>query len=226
MKNTTIDINELTIRQFIESRRPEDAEIRKQLDFGYSYDGKIALLYEIRPVWNNPNEIENIEFTKIRFYKSKRKWELYDPFPESSYLEKIIQTKKEKIMKTIHRIMTNICSEKLAESRDFYTKLFDFNVVYDSDWFVHLISKDKKLELGIIDRTHEMVPEGFQNHPQGFYVTFVVDNVDKIFRIAESEKFEIISEPTDMFYGQRRLLIKDPNGTLVDVSSPIKDFEF
>jgi len=65
------------------------------------------------------------------------------------------------------------------------------------------------------------VPKDFQKLPQGFYVTFVVDNVDDIFKIAESEKFEIISKPTDTFYGQRRLLLKDPNGTLVDISSPI-----
>ncbi len=129
-------------------------------------------------------------------------------------------------MNKLNRIMTNICSDNLAESRDFYTKLFDFNVDYDSDWFIHLISKDKKLELGIIDRTNEIVPKDFQNNPQGFYVTFVVDNTDEIFKIAESEKFEIISEPTDTFYGQRRLLLKDPNGTLVDISSPIKNFEF
>ncbi|KYG84483.1 hypothetical protein AWW67_05070 [Roseivirga seohaensis] len=129
-------------------------------------------------------------------------------------------------MKAINRIMTNICSDNLAASRDFYTKLFDFKVDFDSDWFVHLISKNKNLELGIIDRTNEIVPKDFQNNPQGFYVTFVVDNVDEIFRIAESEKFEIISEPRDMFYGQRRLLLKDPNGTLVDISSPIKDFKF
>lgn len=122
--------------------------------------------------------------------------------------------------------MTNICSDNLMESRNFYTKLFDFNVDYDSDWFVHLISKDKKLELGIIDRTNEIVPKDFQNNPQGFYVTFVVDNTDEIFQIAEAEKFEIISKPTDTFYGQRRLLLKDPNGTLVDVSSPIEGFEF
>ncbi|UII77839.1 VOC family protein [Flagellimonas sp. HMM57] len=129
-------------------------------------------------------------------------------------------------MKKINRLMTNICSENLAESRDFYTKLFDFNVDYDSDWFVHLISKDKKLELGIIDRTNEIVPKGFQNNPQGFYITFVVDNTDEIFEIAASENFEIVNEPADTFYGQRRLLLKDPNGTLVDISSPIKDFEF
>ena len=122
--------------------------------------------------------------------------------------------------------MTNICSDNIAESRDFYTKLFDFKVGYDSDWFVHLISEDKKLELGIIDRTNEIVPVDFQNNPQGFYMTFVVDSADEIFKIAELEKFEIISEPKDTFYGQRRLLLKDPDGTLVDVSSPIKDFKF
>lgn len=122
--------------------------------------------------------------------------------------------------------MTNICSDNLSESRDFYTKLFDFNVDYDSDWFVHLISKDKKFEIGIIDRTNEMVPKDFRNSPQGFYITFVVDNADELFQVAQSEKFEIISEPTDTFYGQRRLLLKDPNGTLVDISSPIKDFKF
>jgi catechol 2,3-dioxygenase-like lactoylglutathione lyase family enzyme len=122
--------------------------------------------------------------------------------------------------------MTNICSDDLAKSRDFYTKLFNFSVDYDSDWFVHLISEDKKLELGIINRTNEIVPKDFQDNPSGFYVTFVVDNADEIFKIAQSEKIDIISKPKDTFYGQRRLLLRDPNGTLVDVSSPIKGFEF
>lgn len=128
-------------------------------------------------------------------------------------------------MKTINRMMTNICSDNLAESKDFYTKLFDFNVDYDSDWFVHLISKDKQLELGIISRTSEIVPDQFQHNPQGFYVTFVVDNVDEVFEIAKKVGLEILSEPVDTFYGQRRLLLKDPNETLVDVSSPIQNFE-
>ena len=128
-------------------------------------------------------------------------------------------------MKTISRMMTNICSEKLPESRDYYTKLFDFNVDYDSDWFVHLISKDKQLELGIISRTSEIVPTEIKGNPQGFYVTFVVENADEIFQIAKNEGFEIISEPSDTFYGQRRLLLKDPNGMIVDVSSPIPNNE-
>ena len=122
--------------------------------------------------------------------------------------------------------MTNICSDKLPESKDFYIKLFDFQVNFDSDWFVHLVSKDKQLELGIVERTNQIIPKDYQTPPQGFYVTFVVNNADDVFKIAVKENFEIIEEPTNTSYGQRRLLLKDPNGMLVDVSSPIKNFEF
>lgn len=106
MEKITIDINESTIKKFVESLRPEDPEIRKELDVGYSYDGKVAIFYEIRPFWNNPEEIHNSEFAKIRYYKTRRewnlywmrasgKWELYTPFPKSTHLEKIIKVIKE-----------------------------------------------------------------------------------------------------------------------------------
>jgi uncharacterized glyoxalase superfamily protein PhnB len=127
-------------------------------------------------------------------------------------------------MKTINRMMANICSNKLAESRDYYTKLFDFKVDYDSDWFVHLISKGKHLELGIISPTSDIVPDEIKESLQGFYLTFVVENADEVFEIAKKEGFGIVTEPTDTFYGQRRMLLKDPNGAIVDVSSPIPNF--
>lgn len=129
-------------------------------------------------------------------------------------------------MKNINRIITNICSDDLIKSRDFYIKLFNFNIAFESDWFINLISDDKNIELGIVDRKNDIVPKDFQNNPQGFYITFVVDDADALFKIAQAEKFEIINEPTDTFYGQRRLLLKDPNGALVDISSPIKNFKF
>lgn len=127
-------------------------------------------------------------------------------------------------MKKINRLMTNICSDNLAASRDFYTKLFDFQVDYDSDWFVHLISNDKQLEVGIISRTSEIVPQGISGAPKGFYMTFVVDNANEAFDIAKREGFDILSGPEDTFYGQRRLLLRDPGGAVVDVSSPIPNF--
>ena len=108
MKSITININEVTIKKFAESLRPEDIEIRKQLDFGYSFDKNTAILYEIRPDWINSAQKNHIEFAKIKFYKSKsewnlywmranEKWELYKPFPKSTHLDEIIQViKKDK----------------------------------------------------------------------------------------------------------------------------------
>lgn len=122
--------------------------------------------------------------------------------------------------------MTNICSSRLQESKEFYVTLFDFEVSFESDWFIHLISKDKKLELGIIDRNNDIVPKPAQNEVNGFYITFVVDNVDELFEKAKAEKMIIVEPPRDTFYGQRRLLLEDPNGASIDISAPIPDFEF
>ncbi len=129
-------------------------------------------------------------------------------------------------MQNIHRIMTNICSENVATSCAFYCKLFDVTIQYESDWFVHLIFKNKTLELGIIDRTNALVPKDYQKNPQGFYITFVVDDVDELFKRAIKQNVVVVQKPEDMFYGQRRLLLKDPDGTLLDISAPIKDFQF
>lgn len=106
MKNKTIDINESTVKKYVESIRPEDPKIRKQIDFGYDYDGKVVELYEIRPVWDNPEEIQHLKFAKIRFYKSREewnlywmrasgKWELYEPFPTSTNIQKMLEIIKE-----------------------------------------------------------------------------------------------------------------------------------
>jgi len=129
-------------------------------------------------------------------------------------------------MAELNRIMTNICSSNLEASRDFYTGLFNFNIGFESDWFIHLVMENKSLELGIIDQDHEMVPEHYQTSPAGFYITFVVKDVEEYFTKAKLSNYEIVSEPTDTFYGQRRLLLKDPDGTLIDISAPIKDFKF
>ncbi|WP_310555723.1 VOC family protein [Flavobacterium sp.] len=117
--------------------------------------------------------------------------------------------------------MTNICSLQISESRDFYTKLFDFAIDYDSEWFVHLISKDKQLELGIIEMNSEIVPKDIRKEPTGTYITFVVDNVDEVFETAKKNKYEVIQSPENTFYGQRRMLLKDPNMYIIDISSPI-----
>ncbi len=120
----------------------------------------------------------------------------------------------------INRILTNLCSDNLEESKVFYTSLFDFKVDYDSDWFVHLVSEGRELELGIIQSSHGLVPEEFRGKPAGMYITLVVDDAMSIYKRAKELGFNVVKEPELTFYGQKRLLLKDPSGVLVDVSSP------
>ena len=101
-----ISISEAYIKQFVEGLRPEDHEIRKQLDFGYSWEKNTAILYTIRPLWNNPNELIQSDFAKIRFTKTTNswslywmrtsgKWELYDPHPIADNLQDLLAIIKE-----------------------------------------------------------------------------------------------------------------------------------
>lgn len=113
------------------------------------------------------------------------------------------------------RILTNICSDRLSESRDFYVALLEFEVNYDSDWYVQLrCPTNHELEFGIIARTNELVPASFQKAPTGMYVTFVVPDVDAVYSNAKALGLAIVQEPKNEFYGQRRFLTVDPNGCL------------
>jgi catechol 2,3-dioxygenase-like lactoylglutathione lyase family enzyme len=122
---------------------------------------------------------------------------------------------------TVQRILTNLCSDDLPASRDFYVALLDMQVNYNSDWYVQLKnSSHPELELCIIQRSHDLLPKEFQNLPNGMYVTFVVSDVDAIYQRAKAMKLAILQEPKNEFYGQRRFLLTDPSGCLVDVCSP------
>ncbi|WP_422381534.1 VOC family protein [Marinicellulosiphila megalodicopiae] len=120
----------------------------------------------------------------------------------------------------INRLLTNVCSQNLEASKQFYTSLFSFNVDYDSDWFVHLISEGRELELGIIAQDHAVVPDQVKGKILGVYLTFVVENVDSCFELSQKLGYEIIQQPEMTPYGQKRMLLVAPEGTVCDVSSP------
>lgn len=119
------------------------------------------------------------------------------------------------------RILPNICSDRLSESRDFYVALLGFEIRYDSDWYVQLRNPSNyEQEFGIILRSHNLVPQEFQTAPTGMYVTFVVPDVDEVYEKAVAMGLRIVQEPRNEFYGQRRFLTTDPNGCLIDICSP------
>lgn len=124
------------------------------------------------------------------------------------------------------RILTNVCADDLVVSRDFYVALLGFQVCYDSDWYVQLRSPDlPATEFGLIKRTHELVPKDFQTAPSGVYITFVVPDVEASYSKALAMGARIVQAPRNEFYGQRRFLLLDPSGCLLDICSPWSEEE-
>lgn len=100
-KKEPISMIEVQLKSFIDDKRPKDEEVRKQLDFGYSWDGQTALLFEIRPQWNDPTNILELPFARLSFVKSTKlwklywmrgsgKWEAYEPKPEACNLQEML----------------------------------------------------------------------------------------------------------------------------------------
>ena len=120
----------------------------------------------------------------------------------------------------INRLLTNLCSADLAASKAFYTSLLGFEIAYDSDWFVQLLSPDTGLEIGLIVAGHEIVPEGVAQKAGGVYLTIVVDSVDAVYTKAQQLGLQVEQAPELMPYGQKRMLLLSPEGVMLDVSSP------
>jgi len=121
----------------------------------------------------------------------------------------------------LHRCITTILSDDISVLQQFYVELFEFDILYESDWFILLMNADTHTEIGIMKRDHALIPDAFQKSPQGMYLTFVIDDVDQFYATVKNRGIDIIEAPQDTFYGQRRMLLNDPEGTLIDVSSVI-----
>lgn len=119
------------------------------------------------------------------------------------------------------RLFPNVLSTDLARSSRWYVSLLGFTPEFESDWFVHLRSPTEELvTLGILAIDQEIVHPAMAERPTGGVITIVVDDVDAVHAAAQAAGASIAEAPRNLFYGQRRLLLADPDGQLVDVSSP------
>jgi predicted enzyme related to lactoylglutathione lyase len=123
---------------------------------------------------------------------------------------------------TMNRAFSNILTDDVSATAQFYEDLLDMKRAGDFGWFVILSHDDMPgFELGVLDRNHETIPTGVTANPSGVVLTFVVTSLEDVHSQAISMNAEVIEGPTDLPYGQRRLMLRDPAGTAVDISSPI-----
>lgn len=122
----------------------------------------------------------------------------------------------------MQRCFANILTEEVAVTAAFYEELLGLQPAFSSDWFVNLVDPETPgLELGILRQSADSVPARAQRAPAGVILTFVVDNCDAVYERALAAKANIVEAPREMPYGQRRMVLRDPAGTFIDISSPV-----
>ena len=125
---------------------------------------------------------------------------------------------------TMNRAFTNVLSQDVEKTALFYEELLGMTRSGDFGWFILLGHENMPgFEFGILDEKHETIPAGIGMRPAGgSIITFVVEDLEPVYEKARAMKADIVQEPTDLPYGQRRLMLRDPAGTIIDVSSPIR----
>jgi hypothetical protein len=64
------------MENFLDRFRPEE-EIRAKLDFGYHIEGQSVCIVEIRPRWDNPEEIHESRQAKATWVKKRGMWKVF-----------------------------------------------------------------------------------------------------------------------------------------------------
>ncbi|WP_316504681.1 hypothetical protein [Nitrosopumilus sp.] len=55
----------------------------------------------------------------------------------------------------INRLVPIVSTEILEESKEFYIKYFDFQVLFANDWYVLLESKNKSVQIAFVMPNHK-----------------------------------------------------------------------
>ncbi len=115
------------------------------------------------------------------------------------------------------KIWTGVITEKVKESKAFYTDVFGCEIVFDSDWFVLL--KSGETELGfMLPNLEEQAPVFRQaTDGKGLWVVIDVENVDEEYQRIQSLDVVIEYAIKDEPWGDRHFVMIDPNGIAVDV---------
>jgi uncharacterized glyoxalase superfamily protein PhnB len=121
------------------------------------------------------------------------------------------------------RFFPVLITDRLLDCRDFYTRHFGFKIVFEADWYVHLVS-EAGLQLGFLKPNHPSQPHflhgGYAG--EGIVYSFDVEDADREYRKLQDSDVEIIYDITTEDWGQRHFMFKDPAGTVIDVVQTVE----
>lgn len=122
----------------------------------------------------------------------------------------------------IKRIDTTYSTEKLQESKDFYLRHFGFLLAFESDWYVELVTPDRRAGISFTLPQRE-AGEFFNG--RGVILSFEVEDADAEYARLQSEGVSISQPLEDKPWGERSFVVNDPNGLHIYIYAPTRRTE-
>ncbi|RYY28928.1 MAG: glyoxalase [Chitinophagaceae bacterium] len=117
------------------------------------------------------------------------------------------------------KLNAGIITQKLQETKTFYTKTLGFGVTFENEFYLLLHTPGKEAELSFLLPNHPSQQPLFQKpfNGQGMYLTIEVDDVDKLYEELKQKGIKIQIDIRDEPWGDRHFAITDPNGIGIDI---------
>lgn len=129
----------------------------------------------------------------------------------------------------IHKMNLNagIITEKLQETKRFYTEILDFGVSFENEFYMLLHTPSHSAEIGFLLPNHPSQKPIFQSafNGKGIYLTIEVENVDEVYKQLTKKGVQMEIEIRDEPWGDRHFAIVDPNGIGIDIVTYTKPDE-
>lgn len=116
------------------------------------------------------------------------------------------------------KLNAGILTEKLTETKAFYTEKLGFGVTFENEFYLLLHTPNHEAEISFLLPNHPsqqpLFRPAFQG--QGVYLTIEVADVDGLYADLKAKGVAIAIELRDEPWGDRHFAIKDPNGIGID----------
>lgn len=117
------------------------------------------------------------------------------------------------------KLNAGIITEKLAETKEFYTQTLGFGVTFENEFYLLLHTPNHEAEISFLLPHHPsqqpLFQEPFQH--QGVYLGIEVEDVDSLYQMMKDKGVEIKIDLRDEAWGDRHFAIQDPNGIGIDI---------
>lgn len=117
------------------------------------------------------------------------------------------------------KLNAGIITEKLEETKKFYTDVLNFGVTFENEFYLLLHTPKQDAEISFLLPNHPSQQSLFHQpfNGKGMYLTIEVDDVYSLYKEIKEKNIDIKIELRDEPWGDRHFAIQDPNGIGIDI---------